>query len=128
MSPKRYVPNWKEVTLSALEAALSTGRIKHLPPDEMPGWARTVPAVSAAWLYYEGGIPLDSTGGLSTGAIHARIDIEREYQVGPRLRYDRYLFVKMADGRVFQAGPYKDVEYGHDHEIRPGWLDEYRSG
>jgi len=128
MSSKRHVPNWKEVDLPVLEAALSTGRIKELTRDEMPGWTRSVPAVSAAWLYYEGGSPLDSTGSLSTEDFHARIDIERQYPVSPRLRYDHYLFVKMADDRVFQLGPDKDVEYGHHHEVRPDWLDRYRSG
>jgi hypothetical protein len=128
MTMKRQRPNWKEVELPLLETALTTDRAKELTRNEMPVWAQTVPAVSAAWLYYEGGAPLDSTGSLSTGDVHVHLDVERQHDESPRFRYDRYLFVKMRDGRAFQLGPDKDVEYGHHHVTRPDWIDKYRSG
>jgi hypothetical protein len=127
MTMKRHRPNWKEVELPLLQAALSTGRARELTRDEMPVWAQTVPEVSGAWLYYEGGAALDSTGSLSTSDVHAHLDVERQRDDSPRFRYDRYFLVKMRDGRVFQLGPDKDVEYGHHHETRPDWIDKYRS-
>jgi hypothetical protein len=113
MTTKHKRPNWKEVELPLLHTALSTGRATELTRDEMPGWAQEVPAVSGAWLYYEGG---------------AHLDVERQHDRRPPFRYDRYLLVKMRDGRVFQLGPDKDVDYGHHLDTRPDWIDKYRSG
>ena len=42
--------------------------------------------------------------------------VERQHEEAPHFRYDQHLFVKMADGRVFQTGPYKDIEFGHHHD------------
>ena len=43
------------------------------------------------------------------------------------LKYDRYYFIKMADSRVFQMGPFKDLDYGHHLRARPGWTLDYSS-
>ena len=60
--------------------------------------------------------------------VQAYMDVERRGPTDPGLlKYDRYLFIKMVDGRVFQAGPFKDVEYGHHLRQRPAWLGEYMS-
>ena len=94
----------------------------------MPEWARNAPNVTGAWFSYQGGEPLASTIDLSTGVAQAKMIVERQHEEPPFFRYDQHLFVKMADGHVFQAGPYKDVDFGHHHESRPTWLDEYYSG
>jgi hypothetical protein len=125
---KRRAPNWNEVDLSVLNEALSTGRMSALTREQMPPWARSAPSVTGAWFAYHGGEPLGSTTDLSTGVAHAHMIVERHHQRAPHFRYDQHLFVKMADGRIFQAGPYKDVDFGHHHESRPDWLDEYYSG
>jgi len=56
------------------------------------------------------------------------MDVERTDPSDPGLlKYDRYVFVRMVDGRVFQAGPYKDLDYGHHLRARPSWTRSYSS-
>ena len=119
---------WKEINLPALHTILSTGQAQPLSPEAWPGWARTTPGFSAAWLYPVGGPLATATGTLSTGNVQAYIDIERNAPVPPPLRYYRYLYVEMTDGRVFQAGPIKDLEYERRREERPPWLASYLTG
>lgn len=117
--------NWKEIPLPALETILSTGEAQPLAPEAWPAWARTTAGFSGAWLYPVGGPLATSTGTLSTGNVQAYIDVERKAPEPPLLRYYRYLYVKMTDGRVFQAGPIKDLEYDRHREQRPPWLGSY---
>lgn len=124
---KRGAPNWNQVDFGVLDETLSTGCTVTLAREQMPTWAQKSTQVTGAWLYYEGGLPLDSPSALSTSAAHASMLVERQHTREPRFRYDRHLFVKMADGRIFPAGPYKDVDFGHHHETRPAWLDELYS-
>jgi len=119
--------NWKEVPLPALETLLSTGEAQPLPPQTWPAWARTAPGFSGAWFSFVGGPSATSTGSLSTDKVHGYVDIERTASQPPALRYYRYLYVKMRDGRVFQAGPWKDLEYERQREHRPSWLASYVS-
>jgi hypothetical protein len=118
---------WKEVQVGVLQKALSTGHAHRLSHDEMPTWAQDSNAVTTAWLYTESGKPVESTGALSTGHVHGHRFVERQHLKSPRFRYDQYLLVKVAGGRVFQLGPYKDIEFGHHHDQRPSWLDKFRS-
>ena len=104
---KRGAPNWNQVDIGVLDEALSTGRTVALRREQMPSWTQDFTQVTGAWLRYEGGVPLDSTSGLSTTVAQAELIVERQHAEAPQFRYDRHLFVKMADGRVFQAGPYK---------------------
>jgi hypothetical protein len=97
--------NWEEVSLPALETLLSTGEAQPLPSQSWPAWARTTPGFSAAWFSYVGGLPATSTSSLSTGNVHGYVDIERTASEPPALRYYRYLYVKMTDGRVFSGWP-----------------------
>lgn len=119
--------NWKEVPLPALETLLSTGEAQPLQPETWPVWARTTPGFSGAWFSYVDGVPATSTGTLSTGNVHGYVDIERTATQSPTLRYYRFLYVKMTDGRVFQAGPLKGLEYDRHREARPAWLASYVS-
>lgn len=119
---------WREVGLPALNAALSSGRTYFLPGELRPEWTQQLPTVTAAWLYYEGGPLLGSTGSLSTSAAQARMDVERFDPSDPNLlKYDRYYFVRMVDDRVFQLGPFKDQDYGHHLRQRPQWTQQYSS-
>jgi len=43
------------------------------------------------------------------------------------LKYDRYYFIKMVDQRVFQMGPFKNVDDGHHLRERPRWALDYSS-
>ena len=119
---------WREVELPALEAAFSSGQTYFVPPELRPEWMQQVKVVSAAWLYFEGGPAAPSTASLSPQSAQVRVDVERIDSADPGLlKYDRYYFVKMCDGRVFQWGPVKDVEYGHHLRTRPSWITQYIS-
>lgn len=119
--------NWKEVLSSALDAILSTGEAQPLDPKAWPSWARTTPGFTGAWFTYIGDTLATSTGTLSTEHLHAHVDFERTAEEPPPLRYYRFVYVKMIDGRVFQAGPFKDLEYDRHREERPAWLAPYVS-
>jgi hypothetical protein len=116
---------WKEISVPALETILSTGQAQPLAPEAWPLWAHTTPEFSGAWFSYVGGPPATSTGTLSTGSVKAYVDIERTASQPPTLRYYRYLYVKMTDGRVFQSSPVKELEYNRHREQRPPWLASY---
>ena len=111
--------NWKEIDVPAFEKILSTGQAQPLSPDDWPRWAHTAPGFSGACLYPVLSQLATSTGSLSTEQVHAYIDIERSATRPPSLRYYRYLYVKMTDGRLFQSPPFKDIEYEHHREERP---------
>ena len=115
---------WKEVGTSALDKAISTDHAQRLSNEDMPTWTRTSQAITAALLFPEARPPLDSTGALSTEGVHGQILVERQYLQSPRFRYDMYLLARINDGRVFQLGPYKNVEFGHHHDQRPDWLEK----
>ena len=117
--------NWKVVTFSALEGALSTGEAQALPRDEWPTWARANPEFTGAWYSYIGGPTATSSGDLSTGHVQASVDMERTDSTRPTRRYYRYIYARMPDGRVFQAGPIKQLEYERHRDERPPWLDSY---
>ncbi len=42
---------WKEVSLRALQKALSSGQIYVVPAEPRPEWTPTLNTVSGAWLY-----------------------------------------------------------------------------
>jgi hypothetical protein len=96
-----------------------------LAPTELPTWAGKVPEIQAVWAttYLEPRI-VESTG--TTTPITGSFDVERQ---GKRptdpLKYDRYYFICMHDGTVWQSGPYKDPEYGHHLMERPAFLSQY---
>lgn len=117
--------NWKEVSLPALQTLLSTGEAQPLLPEIWPLWARTKREFSGAWYSHLDGMPATSTGTLSTANVHGYVDMERTAADPPTLRYYRYLYAKITDGRVFQAGPFKDLEYKRHREFRPSLLRSY---
>ena len=120
---------WREVNLPALNAALSSGATVFLPPELRPPWMQQLPTVTGAWIYYEGGETAASTSSLSTNAAHARVDMERfDPASTDLLKYDRYYFVRTRDDRVFQLGPFKNVEYGHHLRERPPWVAQLIPG
>jgi len=119
---------WKEVSFSTLQKVQSTGLLKPIPSECLPTWAQELETVNGAWLSYYGGQQTASTGSLSTSAVNARVDLERIDPTDTGLfKYYQYFYIKMNDGRVFQAGPFKDVDYGHHLRKRPEWAEQYRS-
>jgi hypothetical protein len=118
---------WREVQTSVLEKALSTGHAHKLSCEEMPTWAQDSHVVTEAWLYAESCKLIESTGALSTEHVHGHLFVERQHPESPNFRYDQYLLVQIVDGRVFQHGPHKDIEFGHHHDERPSWLTELLS-
>ena len=119
---------WKEVSFPVFQQVLSSGQTYFVPPELRPEWAQNLNTVSGAWLYYYGGRPRASTRSLSTSAVNAHVDVERFDPTDTGLlKYDRYFYIKMDDGCVFQAGPWKDVDYGHHLRRRPDWAEQYSS-
>ena len=119
---------WREVDVPALNQALSSGQTYYVPPELMPDWAQGLKTVSGVWLHYHRGQPAGSTVSLSTSQAQARLDIERfDPTDAGLLKYDRYYFIKMVDQRVFQIGPFKNVDYGHHLRERPRWALDYSS-
>lgn len=116
---------WKEIRVPALETTLSTGRYQPLAREDWQEWAQKKADYSGAWLSYVGGPLAMSTGTLSTGNVQAYIDMERRDRRPPSLRYYRYPCAKTIDGRVFQYGPIKDLEYKRHREQRPPCLASY---
>ncbi len=54
--------------------------------------------------------------------VNARVDLERiNHTDTGLLKYYQYFYIKMNDERVYQAVPFKDVDYGHHLRIRPVW-------
>jgi hypothetical protein len=118
---------WRQVQTNVLDKALSTDHAHRLSEDDVPTWTRKSRTFTAALLYPESALPLESTGALSTDHIHGQLLVERQHPDIPRFRYDNYLLAKLSDGRVFQLGPDKDVVFGHHHDQRPAWLEKFLS-
>jgi hypothetical protein len=119
---------WREISLPALSNVLSTGTAQPLARELWPKWAQEAPGFTAAWF-----TPLDaplstSTGTLATSSAQASVDMER-FEPGSTapLVYYRYVYCRMIDGRTFQLGPLKELEYERHRDERPPWLQEYRS-
>ena len=117
--------DWKEVGMEALTTALSSGATTPVAPELLPDWIDDMPGFTGAWLYYGGGAPALSTESLSTLDAQASMDVER--RDGELLKFYRYYYMLMEDGRVFQFGPVKDMEYGHHLKEQPDWIAEYSS-
>jgi hypothetical protein len=119
--------DWREISLPALSNILSTGEAQPLARDQWPKWARDTPAFTGAWF-----TPLDaplnvSTGTLASSGAQAYVDMERRHARPPTYRYARYVYCQMVDGRTFQLGPLKELEYERHREERPPWFESYRS-
>jgi hypothetical protein len=96
--------NWTPISLPALNNVRSTGEAQPLPPELWPMWMQNAPGFVGAWF-----TPLDqprsgSSGNLSTGHAQAEVLAER-----------------------IEAGPSKDIGFGHHRNVRPGRLASYRS-
>jgi hypothetical protein len=119
--------NWTPISLPALNNVCSTGEAQPLPPELWPVWMQNAPGFVGAWF-----TPLDqprsgSSGNLATGHAQAEVLAERIEPRAPTRRYYRFFYCELTDGRVFQAGPSKDIGFGHHLDVRPGWLASYRS-
>ena len=76
--------------------------------------------------------PLDqprsrSSGDLPTGRAQAKVLAERIDQKPPTHRYYKSFYCELTDGRVFQAGPSRDIGFSYHFNVRPGWLASYKS-
>lgn len=107
----RAMLKWKEVSLETLEHMLSTGEAQSLAPEARPPWAQTTAGFSGAWFSYVGAPSLRRPARYPRDTCRATSNVERTATKQPPLRYHRHLYVKMADGRVFHAGPIKNLEY-----------------
>lgn len=119
---------WKEIDLPALDTLRSTGQLQPLDREQWPEWARENPNFSGAWITPMAGTVATSTAQLSTSNVTASVDFERTSASGVPLRYYRDFYAKMEDGRVFQAGPFKNLEYERHRDERPLWLTAYTTG
>jgi hypothetical protein len=118
---------WNPISLPVLNNLLSTGQLQELPRGQWPQWTQKTPDFFTVWI-----TPLDaprssSSGALSSGFAQAEILMERRDPDPPTHRYYRFINCQLADGRIFQGGPSKDIDFGHHLNARPAWLDQYRS-
>ena len=113
---------WKEINLPALTTNLSTAPAQPLTRNGWPTWTQATTDFVSAWLYPTGNLCVASTAELSTGHAQVYVDFERRATEGATYRYYRFAYAQTADGRVFQSGPIKDLEYGHHRWDKPSWL------
>lgn len=113
---------WNEIILPALATNLSTAPAQPLPRYSWPKWTQGATDFVAGWFYPTGASPVTSTAALSTGHAQAYVDFERMAAEAPPLRYYRYAYAKVEDGRTFQYGPIKNLEYERQRALRPPWL------
>ena len=116
---------WHEVQLPILSDVGSTGTYV-VSRHQGTAWMRDEPTLTGGWFDYFGGEAIASTSLLSTGSVHGSLLLERTEPTAlpeSRRRYYRYLITRLAGGRVFQAGPDKDVAEGHHRAERPAYLD-----
>lgn len=113
---------WNEISALTFSTALSSGQFQPLPPDQWPTWAQGSTKFSGAWGTVVGGPLAPSTAGLSTSSGEAYVDLERTGTRAPHLRYYRFAYVQMADGRVFESTPLKNLEYERHRNERPTFL------
>lgn len=116
---------WEEIELPALNALESTGQLRPLDRTQWPYWARESPKFSGAWITLMEGSVAESTTQLSTSHVTASVDFERTSTSGMPLRYYRNFYAQMQDGRVFQAGTFKNLDYERHRNERPPWLTTY---
>jgi hypothetical protein len=113
---------WREIDLPALSTLVSTGAAQPLAREQWPTCAQESTGFTGAWLSPSAGTVPESTAALCISNVQAHLDVERSASHSPALRYYRYLYIKMNDGRVFQSGPFKDLEYERHRNERPMWL------
>jgi hypothetical protein len=118
---------WSPISLPALNNVRSTGEARPLPSEQWPTWMQNSSDFVGAWF-----TPLDqprsgSSGDLSTGHAQAEVLAERIDQKAPTHRYYKFFYCELTDGRVFQAGPSRDIGFSHHLNVRPAWLASYRS-
>jgi hypothetical protein len=118
---------WNEIGLPALNNLLSTGQLQALPPSRRPGWMQNARGFAGAWITPLDGPQAASSGVLSSGLAQAELLAERRDPKPPTHRYYRYIYCQLIDGRVFQGGPSKDIDFGHHLNSRPPWLGSPKS-
>lgn len=121
----RESPRWKPVSAEAFRTERTSGQTTRLPVNELPSWAMQVSEVQAVWVsaFVEPRV-MSSTGTVTP--VTGSFDVERRgKKPADPLKYDRYYYICMQDGSVWQSGPYKNVDYGHHLAERPAFLNEF---
>ena len=113
---------WNRIDLPALTTNRSTVEAQPLTRDQWTKWAREKTEFSGAWYSPVASSVAASTTALSTASVQAYVDFERTASEDPRLRYYRCFYARLADGRVFQSGPSKNLEYERHRYERPSWF------
>ena len=121
----RDAPKWKPVSAEVFQSARSSGQTVRLAKDQYPEWANKVAEIQAIWIQdYQAPRALHSTGTFTP--VNGSFDVERRgKQRCDPLKFDRYYFITVKDGSLWQSGPYKNVDYGHHLRERPDFLDPY---
>ena len=91
----------------------STGEAQPLAPEQWPVWMQNAPGFVGAWI--------------TPGNAQAEVLAERTDQRASTHRYYRFFYCELSDGRVFQARPSKDIGFGHHLNVRPPFLDDYKT-
>ena len=124
-SMPRHTSQWKPVQADEFESARSSGHTVRMGKNQYPDWAAKVPKIQAIWVHdYSDPQTISSTG--TSTPVSGSFDVERRGKhPGEPLKVDRYYYISMEDGSYWQSGPYKDLDYGHHLDKRPGFLNQY---
>lgn len=112
---------WTPLEQQVFERLQSSGATFALPQSQWPSWA-----TGAKWeriLAYAVAPNESAPSTLTTGMVAGRLLTERyDSRDEAPYNYNWYLVVRSAAGRLYQSGPHRDVDVGH--QLRQPASDE----
>jgi len=117
--------DWTKINLPAFEPIRDSGCTFQLTGSVQPQWAQNADQVQRFFVYALA--PGETIPSIETTARHvARFLSERyDWKDAKPWNYNWYGVVETATGELYQTGPYRDVDFGHQLLTRPDFLSSY---
>jgi len=117
--------DWTNIGLPAFAPIRSSACTCELTPPAQPGWAQDAEQVERMFIYALA--PGETIPSVETTALHvARLLSERYDPQDERpWNYNWYAVVETANGDLYQSGPHRDVDFGHQMAEPPAFLSHY---
>ena len=117
--------DWTKISLVGFDAIRGSGCTCEATSKLMPSWARQAEQVRRVFVYALA--PEESIPSVMTTDDHvARLLTERyDPEDQSPWNYNWYAVVEAPDGVLYQSGPCRDVDFGHQLRTRPGFLRSY---